>query len=110
MILTFKILEATQFIKKFLSLSVEILKQIWDLSDQDRDSMLSLREFCLALYIMERHRDGLKLPTSIQSDQCFDESGIQALRIAEARVLNVQNSAAYNASSWQNSGRICYNC
>ncbi|KAJ0969035.1 hypothetical protein J5N97_021912 [Dioscorea zingiberensis] len=34
----------------------EILKQVWDLSDQDNDSMLSLREFCTALYLMERYR------------------------------------------------------
>ncbi|KAF2310239.1 hypothetical protein GH714_007372 [Hevea brasiliensis] len=27
----------------------EVLKQVWDLSDQDSDSMLSLREFCFAL-------------------------------------------------------------
>lgn len=26
----------------------EVLKQVWDLSDQDNDSMLSLREFCCA--------------------------------------------------------------
>jgi len=29
----------------------EILKQVWDLSDQDNDSMLSVREFCVALYL-----------------------------------------------------------
>ncbi|XP_057746925.1 uncharacterized protein LOC130966172 [Arachis stenosperma] len=28
----------------------EVLKQVWDLSDQDNDNMLSLREFCIALY------------------------------------------------------------
>ncbi|KAL1532626.1 epidermal growth factor receptor substrate 15-like 1 [Salvia divinorum] len=32
----------------------EVLKQIWDLSDHDNYSMLSLREFCVALYLMER--------------------------------------------------------
>lgn len=36
----------------------EILKQVWDLSDQDNDSMLSLNEFCIALHLMERHREG----------------------------------------------------
>lgn len=40
-----------------------ILKQIWDLSDQDNDSMLSLHEFCTALYFMERHREGRMLPS-----------------------------------------------
>ncbi|KAL7588789.1 hypothetical protein Lser_V15G39732 [Lactuca serriola] len=40
----------------------EILKQVWDLSDQDDDSMLSLKEFCIALYLMERFREGRPLP------------------------------------------------
>ncbi|XP_071728040.1 uncharacterized protein [Rutidosis leptorrhynchoides] len=40
----------------------EILKQVWDLSDQDNDSMLSLKEFCIALYLMERFREGRPLP------------------------------------------------
>ncbi|KAL3838817.1 hypothetical protein ACJIZ3_023408 [Penstemon smallii] len=40
----------------------KVLKQVWDLSDQDNDSMLSLREFCIALYLMERYREGRPLP------------------------------------------------
>ncbi|RWW24124.1 hypothetical protein GW17_00011600 [Ensete ventricosum] len=40
----------------------EVLKQVWDLSDQDNDGMLSLREFCIALYLMERHREKCPLP------------------------------------------------
>ncbi|KVH88235.1 epidermal growth factor receptor substrate 15-like 1 [Cynara cardunculus var. scolymus] len=40
----------------------EILKQVWDLSDQDNDSMLSQKEFCIALYLMERFREGRPLP------------------------------------------------
>ncbi|KAL7104144.1 hypothetical protein ACP275_08G225500 [Erythranthe tilingii] len=39
-----------------------VLKLIWDLSDQDNDRMLSLREFCIALYLMERFREGRPLP------------------------------------------------
>lgn len=45
----------------------EILKQVWDLSDQDNDSMLSLKEFCIALYLMERFREGRPLPTMLPS-------------------------------------------
>ena len=45
----------------------EILKQVWDLSDQDNDSMLSLREFCVALYLMERYREGRPLPSVLPS-------------------------------------------
>ncbi|XP_074564204.1 uncharacterized protein LOC141820714 isoform X3 [Curcuma longa] len=51
----------------------EVLKQIWELSDQDNDSMLSLKEFCIALYLMERHREKcplpVVLPNSVASDQ-----------------------------------------
>ncbi|CAL9161648.1 actin cytoskeleton-regulatory complex protein PAN1 [Musa acuminata AAA Group] len=51
----------------------EVLKQVWDLSDQDNDGMLSLREFCIALYLMERHREKCPLPAvlpeSVRSDQ-----------------------------------------
>ena len=46
---------------------------MWDLSDQDNDGMLSLREFCIALYLMERHREKCPLPAvlpeSVRSDQ-----------------------------------------
>uniref|UniRef100_A0A7I4ANT8 Uncharacterized protein n=1 Tax=Physcomitrium patens TaxID=3218 RepID=A0A7I4ANT8_PHYPA len=42
-----------------------VLKQVWDLSDQDNDSMLSLREFCTALYFMERFREGRTLPPTL---------------------------------------------
>lgn len=80
----------------------EVLKQIWDLSDQDQDSMLSLREFCTALYLMERHREGRMLPATIPTAGIyFDESGVQALRIAEAHVAVAQNSAGFNVPAWQ---------
>lgn len=45
----------------------EILKQVWDLSDEDNDSMLSLKEFCIALYLMERFREGRPLPKVLPS-------------------------------------------
>ncbi|XP_057794702.1 uncharacterized protein LOC131010991 [Salvia miltiorrhiza] len=52
----------------------EVLKQIWDLSDQDNDSMLSLREFCVALYLMERYREGNPLPSVIPNSVMLDET------------------------------------
>ncbi|KAL3505505.1 hypothetical protein ACH5RR_035346 [Cinchona calisaya] len=52
----------------------EVLKQIWDLSDQDNDSMLSLREFCIALYIMERYREGRTLPSQLPASIMLDET------------------------------------
>jgi epidermal growth factor receptor substrate 15 len=45
---------------------------VWDLSDQDNDSMLSLREFCTALYLMERYREGRPLPAVLPNSIVFD--------------------------------------
>ncbi|GFY87726.1 calcium-binding EF hand family protein [Actinidia rufa] len=56
----------------------EVLKQVWDLSDQDNDSMLSLREFCIALYLMERYREGRPLPKTLPSSIMFDETMLPA--------------------------------
>lgn len=47
---------------------------MWDLSDQDNDSMLSLKEFCFALYLMERHREGHTLPPTLPSNVLYDET------------------------------------
>ncbi|KAI3798779.1 hypothetical protein L1987_34058 [Smallanthus sonchifolius] len=50
----------------------DILKQVWDLSDQDNDSMLSLKEFCIALYLMERYREGRPLPRVLPAGLIFE--------------------------------------
>lgn len=47
---------------------------MWDLSDQDNDSMLSLREFCIALYLMERYREGRTLPSMLPASIMLDET------------------------------------
>lgn len=47
---------------------------MWDLSDQDSDSMLSLREFCYALYLMERFREGRPVPSALPSNLVYDET------------------------------------
>jgi hypothetical protein len=54
----------------------EILKQVWDLSDQDNDSMLSLKEFCVALYLMERFREGRLLPSVLPAGIMLDDNQI----------------------------------
>ncbi|XP_065856896.1 uncharacterized protein [Euphorbia lathyris] len=56
----------------------EVLKQVWNLSDQDNDSMLSLREFCTALYLMERFREGRTLPATLPSSVMSDETLLSA--------------------------------
>lgn len=55
-----------------------VLKQVWDLSDQDNDSMLSLREFCTALYFMERFREGRALPSTLPAGIHPDSSQVSA--------------------------------
>ncbi|KAL6521440.1 hypothetical protein OROGR_018009 [Orobanche gracilis] len=77
----------------FLSwrLPQEVLKQVWDLSDQDNDSMLSLSEFCIALYLMERYREGRPLPTTLPNSVMFDETLL---------AICGQPSAVYANATW----------
>ncbi|WOL16849.1 epidermal growth factor receptor substrate 15-like isoform X1 [Canna indica] len=70
----------------------EVLKQVWDLSDQDNDSMLSLREFCIALYLMERYREGRSLPSVLPSTIMYDETLLRATGMP---------TTAYGAPTWQ---------
>ncbi|KMT19263.1 hypothetical protein BVRB_1g014450 [Beta vulgaris subsp. vulgaris] len=74
----------------------EVLKQVWDLADQDNDSMLSLREFCIALYLMERYREGRSLPTSLPNSIMFDETLM--------RMTGIPNSSHGNAGWGATSG------
>ncbi|KAK3038817.1 hypothetical protein RJ639_028539 [Escallonia herrerae] len=69
----------------------EILKQVWDLSDQDNDGMLSLREFCTALYLMERYREGRPLPPALPSSVLLDEILVS---------LAGPPSASYGSTAW----------
>ncbi|XP_021666064.2 uncharacterized protein LOC110654402 isoform X2 [Hevea brasiliensis] len=69
----------------------EVLKQVWDLSDQDSDSMLSLREFCFALYLMERYREGRPLPASLPRNVMLDETLLS---------MTGQPKVAYGNAAW----------
>ncbi|XP_008813330.2 epidermal growth factor receptor substrate 15-like [Phoenix dactylifera] len=69
----------------------EALKQVWDLSDQDNDGMLSLREFCTALYLMERYREGRPLPAVLPNSLRFDEALLQT---------KAQPSTTYGGPVW----------
>ncbi|KAL2346170.1 hypothetical protein Fmac_000170 [Flemingia macrophylla] len=77
----------------FLSwrLPIDVLKKVWDLSDQDNDSMLSLKEFCFALYLMERSREGRPLPQSLPSNVMFDETLMS---------MTGQPKIAYGNAAW----------
>ncbi|KAG6548689.1 hypothetical protein Mapa_009844 [Marchantia paleacea] len=85
----------------------EVLKQVWDLSDQDGDSMLSLREFCTALYLMERFREGRPLPPVLPTGFHYDDrqpdawSNVAASRTEQARATISHHSAGYNVPTWQ---------
>ncbi|XP_010537368.1 PREDICTED: epidermal growth factor receptor substrate 15-like 1 [Tarenaya hassleriana] len=72
----------------------EILKQIWDLSDQDNDSMLSLREFCIAVYLMERYREGRPLPPVLPSTVITNENMFSAPGQPVAQYGNASYGAA----------------
>ena len=73
-----------------MSSLAEILKQVWELSDQDNDSMLSHREFVTALYLMERFREGYTLPLVLPNSIKFDETLLQATN---------QSSIPYNGQT-----------
>lgn len=69
----------------------DVLKQVWNLSDQDGDSMLSVREFCTALYLMERFREGRPLPPVLPP----------GIHLDDPRDLDGQMSAAQRLGNWQ---------
>ncbi|KDP43775.1 hypothetical protein JCGZ_22402 [Jatropha curcas] len=69
----------------------EVLIQVWDLSDQDNDSMLSLREFCTAVYLMERYIKGRPLPTTLPSSVMSDENLL---------AVTSHPAASYGSGTW----------
>lgn len=69
--------------------------KVWDLSDQDNDSMLSLREFCIALYLMERHREGRVLPEVLPSNIVLDLP------------TTGQPAPLHSAVTWGNPSGVC---
>lgn len=62
------------------------------MSDQDNDSMLSLREFCIALYLMERFREGRPLPSVLPSNIILEDTQFPATG---------QPAAGYGNASWR---------
>lgn len=76
----------------------DILKQVWSLSDQDGDSMMSVREFCTAVYLMERFREGRSLPSKLPP----------GIHLDDPPTLDEQMSSTprpgYSCANWQNRG------
>ncbi|KAK9062094.1 hypothetical protein SSX86_019279 [Deinandra increscens subsp. villosa] len=70
----------------------DIIKQVWDLSDQDKDNMLSLKEFCIAIYLMERYREGRPLPRVLPAGLIFEGTLLPP---------SGQLPAAYGAPGWR---------
>ncbi|CAI5492608.1 unnamed protein product, partial [Closterium sp. Naga37s-1] len=83
------------------------LKQVWDLSDEDKDGNLTLREFCTASYLIERYKSGRKLPPTLPRGFHVDEpvqdqrTAIAAKRLAEAQAALTQHSQGVNVPTWQ---------
>jgi len=76
----------------------DVLKQVWNLSDQDGDSMLSVREFCTALYLMERFREGRPLPPRLPPGIHLDDP-----RGPDGQMSAGQRQG-YGGSNWQQQG------
>ncbi|KAL0304780.1 UNVERIFIED_CONTAM: EH domain-containing protein 2 [Sesamum angustifolium] len=84
--------KSTQLILELEASTRYAVLHVWDLSDQDNDSMLSLREFCIALYLMERYREGRPLPVSLPNAVMFDETLFP---------VSSQPAGAYVNTSWR---------
>lgn len=78
---------------------------MWDLSDQDNDSMLSLREFCFALYMMERYREGRPLPAALPPNVMLDET---LLSMTGQSKVSYGRNAAWGPSPGTNSNCFKY--
>ncbi|CAF2256704.1 unnamed protein product [Brassica napus] len=78
----------------------EVLKHVWELSDQDNDTMLSLREFCISLYLMERYKEGRPLPPALPSSIMYDETLLS---------LSGAPSRGYANAGWGSGQGIAHN-
>ena len=47
------------------SLSKDVLRKIWDLSDIDQDGKMDNEEFALCMYLIDMTKDGVKLPPTL---------------------------------------------
>ncbi|KAG0589328.1 hypothetical protein KC19_1G013500 [Ceratodon purpureus] len=59
----------------------EVLRHVWNLSDEDGDSMLSIREFCTAVYLLEKFTEGWPLPSRLPTGIHLDETPTSAKNV-----------------------------
>ncbi|GBG69501.1 hypothetical protein CBR_g4194 [Chara braunii] len=74
----------------------EVLKHVWDLADEDEDGMLTSKEFCIALYLVERAREGRSLPLTLPSGIHHDDSPFHPRHQV---VVNTQIAEAHTSTS-----------
>ncbi|KAI9109369.1 hypothetical protein K1719_019423 [Acacia pycnantha] len=71
------------------------------LSNQDTDSIPLLREFCYALYLMERYRESRTLPPSLPNNILYDEMllSLTTASVPSERVISFDMRGS-NANAW----------
>lgn len=55
----------------------EDLAEIWNLSDMDKDSQLSKQEFFIAMHLITKRVNGIKLPSTLPVELVYSASGIK---------------------------------
>ena len=58
-----------------------MLRHVWNLSDEDGYSMLSVREFCTAVYLLEKYTEGRPLPSTLPTGIHLDEPPPSARKV-----------------------------
>jgi hypothetical protein len=71
----------------------EVLRQVWNLSDEDGDSMLSVREFCTAVYLLEKFTEGWPLPSRLPTGIHLDEPPTPVRKVFAPEVLGSGESS-----------------
>jgi len=49
-------------------LPTPLLAQIWTMSDVNKDGFLSIEEFCVAMFLIERAKEGYQLPSALPQE------------------------------------------
>ena len=77
-------------------LHVTILGEVWELSDIDKDGSLDIEEFCLAMYLLSKAREGEKLPASLPQNYVPPSHRVVYSKVQKVRKL--QQTQIYNIS------------